>query len=125
MTAKTYTSTTPAQREMLSAVARVAAVLAGEYAQAEYAVGEKGIRTTVENITASTADVFAQSVPGFDREDFYLAALGRSTVRETFYCPWTLQDRCDFSAATTDEVDEHVRTVNHLTRRDQPAFELL
>jgi hypothetical protein len=38
-------------------------------------------RTVVENLVASTADVFAQGNPRFDRKRFYLAALGRETLR--------------------------------------------
>lgn len=55
---------------------RVADMLAGEYA-----LTTTSSKVTVENITASLADIFAQENPLFNRERFYKAALGRTTVR--------------------------------------------
>lgn len=72
--------------------ARVAGILAGEYAlgadvsethnMTEASNAHRaGMREAVENITASVADMFAQDNPRFDRKRFYLAALGRETIR--------------------------------------------
>lgn len=55
---------------------RVAAMLAGEYA-----LTTTTTEVVIENITASLADIFAQENELFDRERFYKAALGRTTVR--------------------------------------------
>jgi hypothetical protein len=77
----------------------VAAILAGEYAlnaklSDAYLVTDETVssrahgRITVENITASVADVFASDNPRFDREKFYRAALGRDSVRENYYAPY-------------------------------------
>lgn len=60
---------------------KVAAVLAAEFANA----ADDRERTLVENITASVADVFAQDNERFDRDRFYMAALGRETVRQFPY----------------------------------------
>ena len=55
----------------------IADILSGEYAIAD-AEG----RTVVENITASLADVLKRDNSRFDLQRFYMAALGRETVRE-------------------------------------------
>lgn len=66
---------------------RVAAVLRYEYdhfaelSQSEYDEGAEGALDTIENITASLADMFKADNPRFKRARFYQAALGRDTVR--------------------------------------------
>ena len=57
----------------------VAAILRGEYETHKH---DRESRQTVENLVASLADTYARLNPRFDRERFYQAALGRTTVRE-------------------------------------------
>lgn len=70
----------------------LAGMLAGEYAinaplpdtanaTAETHAARAGARDAIENLTGSIADMCKRDNPRFDRTTFYMAALGRDTLR--------------------------------------------
>lgn len=91
---------------------RVADMLAGEYA-----LTTTSSKVTVENITASLADIFAQENELFDRKRFYLAALGRTTVREqpVKLTDWQFGGTVSHGTLNPDHLAPvFERTLNHL-----------